>query len=73
MRNFNTDLPVIGREGRSNPAAGVNDDATIADDEENGSFAKVHRISKSIVRKAQHLMLSEFEGVVSPKLIPGSL
>ena len=33
MRNFNADLPVVGREGRSNPAA-ANDDATVADDED---------------------------------------
>ena len=33
MRNQNADLPVVGREGRSNPAA-ANDDATVADDED---------------------------------------
>ena len=33
MRNLNADLPVVGREGRSNPAA-ANDDATVADDED---------------------------------------
>ena len=33
MRNFNADLPVVGREGRSNPAAAT-DDATVADDED---------------------------------------
>ena len=33
MRNLNADLPVVGREGRSNPAA-PNDDATVADDED---------------------------------------
>ena len=33
MRKFNADLPVVGREGRSNPAA-ANDDATVADYED---------------------------------------
>ena len=33
MRNLNSDLPIVGREGRSNPAAG-GDDATVADDED---------------------------------------
>ena len=33
MRNFNSDLPIVGREGRTNPAA-ANDDATVADDED---------------------------------------
>ena len=33
MRKFNFDLPVVGREGRSNPTA-ANDDATVADDED---------------------------------------
>ena len=33
MRNLNSDLPIVGREGRSNPAA-ANDDATVADDED---------------------------------------
>ena len=33
MRNFNADLPVVGREGRSN-AANPADDATVADDED---------------------------------------
>ena len=33
MRNLNSDLPVVGREGRSNPAT-ANDDATVADDED---------------------------------------
>ena len=33
IRNLNSDLPVVGREGRSNPAA-ANDDATVADDED---------------------------------------
>ena len=33
MRNLNADLPVVGREGRSNPAA-ANDDATVADDDD---------------------------------------
>ena len=33
MRNLNSDLPVVGREGRSNPTA-ANDDATVADDED---------------------------------------
>ena len=33
MRNLNSDLPIVGREGRSNPAAAA-DDATVADDED---------------------------------------
>ena len=33
MRNHNADLPIVGREGRTNPAT-VNDDATVADDED---------------------------------------
>jgi len=34
MRNFNSDLPVVGREGRSNPANAAADDATVADDDD---------------------------------------
>jgi hypothetical protein len=33
MRNHNADLPIVGREGRANPAT-VNDDATVADDDD---------------------------------------
>ncbi|KOO30576.1 hypothetical protein Ctob_010499 [Chrysochromulina tobinii] len=33
MRNQDSDLPIVGREGRSHPAAHT-DDATVADDEE---------------------------------------
>uniref|UniRef100_A0A7S2I058 Anaphase-promoting complex subunit 15 n=1 Tax=Haptolina brevifila TaxID=156173 RepID=A0A7S2I058_9EUKA len=33
MRNLNSDLPVVGREGRSNPATAA-DDATVVDDED---------------------------------------
>ena len=33
MRNLNSDLPVVGREGRANPATAA-DDATVVDDED---------------------------------------
>ena len=33
MRTFNSDLPVVGREGRANPSNPA-DDATVADDED---------------------------------------
>ena len=33
MRNFNSDLPVVGREGRSNTVTAA-DDATVVDDED---------------------------------------
>ena len=33
MRTQNADLPVVGREGRTNPTA-ANDDATVADDDD---------------------------------------
>lgn len=33
MRNLNSDLPVVGREGRSNNVTAA-DDATVADDDE---------------------------------------
>ena len=32
-RNTNADLPIVGKEGRSNPATAA-DDATVADDED---------------------------------------
>lgn len=34
LRNFNSDLPVVGREGRSNPAVPTDDDATVDPEED---------------------------------------
>lgn len=64
MRNFNSDLPVVGREGRSNTVTAA-DDATVVDDEDDDVDEDEDGEEEELDDELQDETEEEFDGDVT--------